>query len=345
MPMNIAALLNTLGTRCHTLPIVILYVTEGCNLQCITCSYRTASPDELSLAEIGRLAGTLKNLGLRHIVYSGGEPLLRRDFPEIGSLFAKIGVRQTLLTNGLLLEKRYREVSSFLTEVIVSIDGPNEQLHNSIRGAKAFHQILAGIRHMIDSNGRPSLSVRTVIQKQNFRSIIDMVRFARDIGADRISFLAADVLPGSFGRHETGAAPRDEKITLTEDEVGEFRDLLRRMFLECREEFESGFIAESQEKLYRLAGYYKALLGEEPFPPTTCNAPMVSTVITSTGTLLPCFFLPAYGTIRDGFLDEEVNNPSIRTTRAAVRSGDMDRCKTCVCTLHVRPKDAFRDRF
>lgn len=341
--MNFPALLNTLGTRCRVLPIVIFYITEGCNLQCITCSYRKPSPNELSLEEIGRLAGALKGFGLRHIVYSGGEPLIRKDFPEICTLFANHGVRQSLLTNGLLLEKRFGEIGSFFSEIIVSIDGPNEQIHDSIRGVRSFHKIVRGIRAAVESHGR--ISLRTVIQKRNFGSIIDMVRFAHEVGAVRISFLAADVLPGSFGRGASGPALNREDVILTKEETVEFRRVLRNMFTECRGEFESGFISESPEKLGRLAGYYEALLGMRPYPPTVCNAPMVSTVITSTGDLLPCFFLPAYGTIREGSIDDAANSGGVRATRADVRSGRLDRCRTCVCTLHIKPRDALLNRF
>src|SRR5271169_6620914 len=139
--MGINGLLNTIGTRCRTLPLVILYVTEGCNLRCISCSYRNPSPGELTLGEIEHLAATLKDSGLRHIVFSGGEPLLRRDFPQICGLFAAPGIRQSLLTNGLLLEKRFPEIRRFFGEIIISLDGPDEETHNEIRGVDSFRQI------------------------------------------------------------------------------------------------------------------------------------------------------------------------------------------------------------
>lgn len=101
--MNFSAFLNTLATHNYALPIVILYVTAGCNLRCIMCSYRDPLPNELTLDEIRKLALELSTYGLRHIVYSGGEPLTRRDFPAICELFQRSNVRQSLLTNGLLL--------------------------------------------------------------------------------------------------------------------------------------------------------------------------------------------------------------------------------------------------
>src|SRR5207302_8258574 len=130
--MNFKAWLNTLAASSHTLPIVILYVTEGCNLRCCMCSYRKARPDELSIIEIERLACTLADYGLRHIVFSGGEPLLRRDFPAICKIFSQYGVQETLLTNGLLLDKRLHEIRTFLTEIIVSLDGATAGTHDTI---------------------------------------------------------------------------------------------------------------------------------------------------------------------------------------------------------------------
>ncbi len=341
--MNIPALLNTLGTRCRALPIVILYVTEGCNLHCVTCSYRKPSPNEMSLEEIGRLAQSLKEFGLRHIVYSGGEPLTRKDFPEICSIFAGLGVRQTLLTNGLLLEKRFNEILPYLSKIIVSVDGPNELIHNSIRGGDSFRQIVRGIRHAVESHR--GLSIRTVVQKRNYQTIIEMVQFAAELRAERISFLAADVLPGSFGRTIDGSDLNVNNVILEEQETVEFRSILGRMVTECRKEFEARFISESPLRLFRLAEYYEALLGMRPYPPTECNAPMVSTVITSTGSLQPCFFLPAFGTLREGPLARITNNSGVRTTRADLRNGLLDRCRTCVCTLYVRPRHALLDRF
>jgi MoaA/NifB/PqqE/SkfB family radical SAM enzyme len=341
--MSIDALLNTLGTKCRTLPLVILYVTEGCNLRCISCSYRSPSPGELTLEEIARLAGTLKNSGLRHIVYSGGEPLLRRDFPGICTLFEARHIRQSLLTNGLLLEKRFGEIGRFFGEIIVSLDGPDEVTHNAIRGGDSYRQIVRGIRSA--AAGGAEISVRTVIQKRNFRKMTAMVRSARDLGVSRISFLAADVRSQGFGRASRGHVVPAGELLLDAAEVEEYRSVIGRAARDCREEFSSSFIAESPEKLMRLADYFDALNGKGEFPGTTCNAPMVSAVITSTGALLPCYFLPSFGNIRESPLSRLLNAPEIRSTRRDVRAGTPAACRTCVCTLHVRPSRALMGTF
>ena len=343
--MNTAALLNTLTSRCRTLPIVVLYVTEACNLRCISCSYRAAPPGELTLDEIAALARSLMAGGLRHIVFSGGEPLTRRDFPDICALFARGSVRQTLLTNGLLLEKRFSEISPFLDEFIVSLDGADAATHDAIRGARSFERIVQGIRLLARAGRGRDVAIRTVVQKRNFRSLPAMVAHARALGAGRVSFLAADVRSAGFGRDERGPSAAPETMTLDRGEAGELHRIVEGMERDSAALFAEGFIDQSPTRLHGIASYYEALNGIAPFPPVLCNAPMVSTVITSRGDLLPCYFLPPAGNVRRGEIGTLLNGDDLRRTRGRVRARTQPECASCVCTLHVGPVSALAGRF
>ncbi len=343
--MNFSAFLNTVTTRNFSLPIVILYVTAGCNLRCIMCSYRDPLPDELTLDEIKNLADELSRLGLHHIVYSGGEPLTRRDFPAICEVFQSHRVRQSLLTNGLLLHKRYEEIQSYFSEIIVSVDGPRAEIHNRIRGVDSFRHIVKGIQKITSSEKRPRVSMRTVVQRMNFREVGNMVDLAKSLSVDRISFLAADVLSDAFHRDDPGLVSERGDIMLSREEAAEFRVLVQEFAARYRVDIENRFISESPEKLFHLVQYFEALAGTAPFPQNVCNAPMVSAVISSTGDLLPCFFLPPFGNIRSAPLQQEMNNARIRSARHRVREYSLTRCHECVCTLHVDPLAALMDRF
>ncbi len=343
--MNVKAFLNTVSSRAFSLPIVILYVTEGCNLQCITCSYRQALAGELTLEEIKDLAHSLARFGLKHIVYSGGEPLLRRDFPQICTVFGELGVKQSLLTNGLLLEKRLTELHGFFSEVIVSIDGPDQATHNDIRGIQSFNQILKGVTLATETKGFALVSIRTVIQKKNFRKIMEMVDFARSMNVDRISFLAADVLSQSFGRDRSGAVAPNTSIMLDEQETAEFRQIVEKMIARYKNEIENWFISESPGKLMHLVQYFEALTGGATFPRNICNAPTVSAVITSTGDVQPCYFLPSYSNVRSNEIPTLANSEHIRSVRRDVRDYKLERCQSCVCTLNVNSIPALLDKF
>jgi len=309
------------------------------------CSYRESMPNELTLSEIQQLAKQLSDFGLRHIVFSGGEPLLRKDFPNICDAFSKLNVKQTLLTNGLLLEKRFTEIGKYFSEIIISLDGPTAEIHNSIRGLEAFDQIIKGVKKVVSISNRPQLSIRTVLQKRNFRLISPMIDFAKSIGVNRISFLPVDVLSDSFGRFNKELIANRQEIILNEEEVIEFREIVTTMIEKHKHDFETKFISDTPESLLNRVQYFEALLGKNTFPQNYCNAPNVSTVITSTGEIQPCFFLPTFGNVRQNTLSQLVNNSQIRSLRKDVQNNKLERCTTCVCTLNVQPTAALLNSF
>lgn len=330
------------------MPVVILYVTEGCNLKCLSCSYRLPMPGELTFDEIKHLARELSAFGLKHIVYSGGEPLLRRDFRDICNLFTVLKVKQTLLTNGLLLAKRAEEFKGVFSEIIVSLDGADPETHNRLRGVNSFDLILDGIAEARKAKSCRQISIRTVLQKQNFRQLHGLIEIAKQTGVSRISFLAADVSSEAYGRDNNpnrGAVASESSMALNKDEVLELKDIIYRASVKYKDEFERGLIAESPEKLHHIAYYYAALNGNDVFPRNFCNAPMVSAVITSTGDIHPCFFLPKYGNIRESSYKELINSETIINTRGRVKVMEPERCKKCVCTLFTSPRAALLDRF
>jgi MoaA/NifB/PqqE/SkfB family radical SAM enzyme len=270
---------------------------------------------------------------------------MRRDFPEICKTFATDSVKQTLLTNGLLLEKRYDDVYHYLAEIIVSLDGADALTHNKIRGLESFDQILKGIRLATSMKEGPQVSIRTVLQKENFHQVVEIVHLAKLLGVNRISFLTADVLSEGFGRDTRGSVAPNEGIVLSEQETVRFRELVETAITEFRAEFQSRFISQSPAKMLHLVEYYEALIGRRPFPRNICNAPMVSAVITATGDLQPCFFLPTYGNVRRTPIRELIDSSALRAVRRNVTAYSLERCHKCVCTLYVRPTDALFDRF
>jgi len=304
-------------------------------------------PGELTLNEIKKLAGELAGFGLKHIVYSGGEPLLRRDFKEICGVFKSYGVKQTLLTNGLLLEKKYETLSEYFHEIVISLDGAKAETHNRIRGLNSFDLILKGMEKVVKQKDKSQvISIRSVLQKQNFRELPDFIEMAKSVNVNRISFLAADVTSDAFGReHGVGTAVQDSNIVPDKNETAEFRQIIKELTGDYKEEFENRFISESPQKLMKIVEYYEALNGSNKFPVNYCNAPMMSAVITSTGNVHPCYFLPSIGNIRRNPITELINFPSIKETRKKVKSFEMERCKTCVCTLNVNARAALAGRF
>jgi MoaA/NifB/PqqE/SkfB family radical SAM enzyme len=245
----------------------------------------------------------------------------------------------------LLLEKRASEIIPYLDEVIVSLDGPDAQTHNAIRGLDCFDQIVRGIEGLIRTSGGVSVSVRCVVQRKNFRKLSGMVGFFKELGVSKISFLAADVRSAAFHRDQVGPVTSPGDILLDSTECGEFRESIKVLLEERESEFQSHFIAESPRKMMHLVEYFEAHQGIGPFPRNECNAPSVSLVISSTGDVLPCYFLPTFGNVRSRSLSSLLNSVEIKSTRTDVRAYRLKECHQCVCTLNMRPFNALLDAF
>ena len=104
------------------------------------------------------------------------------------------------------------------------------------------------------------------------------------------------------------------------------------------EEFRSGFIAESPQKLRRILQYFGAVRGSGAYPPVRCNAPEFSAVIGATGRVQPCFFISgppdaqisATGAIFEGDLRTSARHDGVARGDPRRRARE---CKTCVCSM------------
>src|SRR5690349_9234626 len=144
--MKAKNLLNLVGDRLHTLPLVILYLTDGCNSRCATCDIWRNPRRNMRMELVESVAGTFRELGVRWVLLSGGEAMQHPQWPEIARRFKDEGAHVMLLTNGLLLRKQASDVLANVDEVIVSLDGGTAETYEAIRGVDAFDLVMDGIR-------------------------------------------------------------------------------------------------------------------------------------------------------------------------------------------------------
>jgi len=111
-------------------------ITDRCNLRCVHCECAAGEPrpDELTTAEALALCDDLAALGTRKVNLSGGEPFLRRDWPDIVERLKSHEIEVFLVTNGLPFTERIaaRCVALGVDWISVSIDGLMAT-HDSIR--------------------------------------------------------------------------------------------------------------------------------------------------------------------------------------------------------------------
>lgn len=322
-----------------SLPIVILMPHSACNCRCVMCDIwkDNSNLKQLTVADIEALITTLKKLGTRQVLMSGGEALLNPNFFRLCEILKQQNLKISLLSTGLTLKQHAASLVKLVDDIIISLDG-DEATHNRIRNIpNAFGRMAEGIRAIRELDHGFKITCRTVIHRLNYRVWPQIISTAKMLGFNQISFLPADVSSHAFNRQQAWDEPRQHEILLTEADVDALGMIIGDLLFAFKNELENRFIAESPEKLRNIYLYYAAFYQRNDFPFKKCNAPWVSAVVEADGTVRPCFFHEAYGNIKTTSLDEVINSDSAIAFRKNLNMAKNETCLKCVCYLNLSP--------
>jgi Fe-coproporphyrin III synthase len=292
---------------------------------------------QLTVDDISAMLGTLKKLNTGMVVMSGGEALLNPNFFTLCRLLKNEGLKICLLSTGISLAANAAEICKYVDEVIVSLDG-DPDTHNHIRNIpNAFQKMEAGINAIRAINPGFKITARTVIHRLNYKLWPQIITTAIQLGLQQISFLPADVSSHAFNREVLWADTKQQEIAIEAAALPELKMILDGIISTFQEQFSSGFIAESPQKLEKIYQHYAAFNGLAGYPFKKCNAPWVSTVVGANGTVRPCFFHEAYGNINDTPLGDIINSPEAIAFRKNLDIDTNETCVKCVCYLNLKP--------
>jgi len=322
--------------RITSLPILVIFPHNRCNCRCVMCDiWRIRQVREITPRDLEPHLTSLRELNVKWIVFSGGEPLMHSDISSLSHVCRAEGVRVTLLTAGLTLEKRADIVAASIDDLIVSIDGPPD-IHDEIRGVPgAYRRLQRGIEALRQLRAEMPIHGRCTIQKGNFGELRNTVHAARALNLNSISFLAVDTTSNAFNRPGGWSPGHQATVALNTTEVAVLESEIEALISEYENEIESGFVVENAEKLRRVPLRFRSRLGQVPAMAPRCNAPWVSAVVESDGTVRPCFFHRPIGNIHEHPLADVVNSDEALNFR---RNLDISRdpvCRNCVCSLFV----------
>ena len=172
-------------------PVVVWNITRACNLKCAHCynSSGTASAEpELSTDQAVAVIDDLAAFGVPTILFSGGEPLMRKDLFELIEHAAHEGIRSVISTNGTLITQRLadRLYELGVSYVGISLDGIG-RLNDTFRGVYgAFDKAVAGIRNCQDVGLRTGL--RFTLTRTNMSQLEAIFEFLWSRRIERACF-------------------------------------------------------------------------------------------------------------------------------------------------------------
>lgn len=172
-------------------PVVVWNITQRCNLKCVHCyahAKNIAFDNELSLSEGKILIDDLAEFGVPVMLFSGGEPLVRKDLPELAAYAVKKGMRAVVSTNGTLITPQVAQILKDigLSYVGISLDGM-EEINDRFRGVKgAFRLALKGIENCKKAGIKVGL--RFTINKSNVSQIPEIFKLLEEMEIPRVCF-------------------------------------------------------------------------------------------------------------------------------------------------------------
>lgn len=155
-----------------------LYLTNECNLRCRHCYMFAGERDdnEMSTDQIFHLLSEFKlHNGLR-VVFSGGEVSVRNDFGHILKYTHEIGLKTSVLTNGVSWSKEMvNDLYKYIDEIQISVDGYSEETNASIRGRHIYEKALCTVDRFVKKGVPTSIGCTPIINesfKLNYNNYI-----------------------------------------------------------------------------------------------------------------------------------------------------------------------------
>jgi len=319
-------------------PLIVSYaVTKACNLRCLHChvSAKDAMANELNLQEAMHAIDEMANLGTEALIFSGGEPLLRKNFVlALAEYCVDAGIIPAILTNGVLLN---HEVAWALKEagvmaVGVPLDSSVPESHDKLRNVPgAFEKAVNAIKACLDVD--LEVVVTTMALKNNFSDMHKRIALMASLGVEQAAVY--DLVP--VGR---GKDVMDEAMSQTQ------RVSLIRYLQQVQEENDMVFTMSGGIPLYpEIVSEMHKFNDTKPrdlllkqfwiHAPVGCHAGILYFSLRPNGDVYPCTFLPVKaGNIRAQSLTSIWRNSKVlrelrQRSLLKVQCGECEYRETC----------------
>ena len=161
----------------ESINVLYIRVSQYCNARCFMCDFWKNKKSEIEEEQFEEVFNKFKKIEM--VRFTGGEPLLCEKLPEYVAKCHSKGIKTSIITNGLILDKKIDTlVKNGLDQIVISVDGSTSELHDSLRGVKGLFEKIDKTLKMIKKD-YPSLLTRvnTVVSEKNIADISNIVRW------------------------------------------------------------------------------------------------------------------------------------------------------------------------
>lgn len=339
---------------------LLIILTGKCNLRCRMCSLygelgliKSNPPsflkEDLKFKDVKKIIDDVY-LDKPSIILTGGEPLLNKDWHKIAKYIKEKNLRLFLATGGTQLSDFANELVETISHLQISLDGPNENIHDQSRGAGgSFTKILTGIEKIAKikkdkRQKKPYINICFTINNINYKYLLDLVKFLNSLGIEfnELAF---------------------QHLEFTDEETLKKHGELYKNIFQRETDFWSGFLYQPKEmnvnyliedikniknkkvknireitfrpdlKIEEIEDYYKSNLIPKRFQ-KKCLAPWNEAFILPDGNVWSCADYICGNIKKENFKDIWNNEKYKKLRRYLIKEKFFPICKTCA-SLYV----------
>ena len=340
---------------------MFLEVTYRCNLRCNFCQYldiikgevNTVGPvKEFKTEEIKKAIDEFPRGRL--ITFSGGETLVRKDFPDV-LRYASAGHKTHIISNGALIKEDVAELytdlgpkfpwQNGLVLVGISLEG-DEARHDEVVGRPgSYRRTIEGIRNMVRLRADkkkvfPKFNLKMVVTEETVHGMVDFMRLAADLGTDLVNFMAEHDLVGHSATLVSN--PEESRLDVPQPRPeGVDPQFLREQLIRCYElEDELGVQIRLTPPGLPIDEFVRHYTDDRTLNPDeyVCESPWSRVQLTADGRYSPCFYLRT-GDSRQQTLQEVWNGEDFRQFRREIKDRKIYAgCNGCCNLKYIGPK-------
>lgn len=318
--------------------LVVWDYTNRCNLNCKHC-YANANErikDELNTEQRKYIINKLADAGVVAIAFSGGEPLVCKDFFEIANYAHKKGIYVSVATNGTLITKNVAELlkNNGVDYIEISLDHSNPKMHDEFRGIKGvWKKTIDGIKNCVSVGLYTCIAV--TVTKFNYNDVPNILKLASKLKVRRV--IAFNFIPTGKGKDikETDITPQQREKLLnflynrlekSDLQIFSTCPAYARISLEHVEKKHGSHVAPTHFAGVELTG--DALMLADFIG--GCGAGRNYCAIEHNGDIYPCVFMPIKlgNILKNDFVSIWKNNNILNMLRNREKlKGDCGKCK------------------
>ncbi|WP_054785420.1 radical SAM protein [Pseudovibrio denitrificans] len=273
---------------------VVFILSNHCNLSCIHCSSNADKEGDKGYTtnRVKEILQQMNSVGVVDVAFSGGEPLLRRDLPELIAYARSLNMTVGTSTNGYPLTKKtaWKLKEARLSRLQISIDGTREA-HDAIRGSGSFDKALEAVELALEAGLKTHICFTAM--RRNAHLLPEMLELCAQLGVD--GFNLSQFVPTGRGALTEGLEPNTARTLL-------------QTWLVAKAAYPHMYLSAHSSGLASLTPDVAACRGG-------CQAGISIACITPEGDVTPCVMFPlSLGNVKEASFGEIwSNSPHIKT--------------------------------